>query len=137
MEVVEAQPLRSQAGRSVRSPGIQGSAGCPDRRHLNGEPVPGQRARAATDPFEEYVSYCRLRLDGDPPVWLTTLSEEVAQLGYAGSHQSVTRAIRTRSRRPRCEAYRQAAVKAPDCVMPVASVVSDERSAPACAWLNP
>jgi hypothetical protein len=62
------------------------------------ERVPGQRARAETDPFEEYVSCCRLRLSGDPRVWLTTLFEEVAQLGYAGSYQSFTRAIRTRRR---------------------------------------
>jgi hypothetical protein len=70
----------------------------PVRGYLNGERVPGQRAWAATDPFEEYVSCCRLRLSGDPRAWLTTLLDEVAQLGYAGSYQSFTRAIRTRRR---------------------------------------
>jgi hypothetical protein len=82
----------------------------PVRGYLNGARVPGQRARAATDPFEEYVSCCRLRLSGDPRAWLTTLFDEVAQLAYAGSYQSFTPAIRTRSPRPLCEACRQARV---------------------------
>jgi hypothetical protein len=56
------------------------------------------------DRFEEYAEYCRLRLAGDPHVWATTLFDEVIGLGYGGSYQSFTRAIRVRQLRPRCAA---------------------------------
>jgi hypothetical protein len=56
------------------------------------------------DAFEEYVEYCRRRLTDDPHVWLTTLYDEVVELGYAGSYQAYTAAIRRRDLRPRREA---------------------------------
>jgi hypothetical protein len=111
MEVGCGSTATSKSGWSISALARQlGVSRLPVRGYLNGEGVPGQRARAATDPFEEYVSCCRLRLSGDPRAWLTTLFDEVAQLGYAGSYQSFTRAMRTRSPRPRCEACRQARV---------------------------
>lgn len=72
------------------------------RRCLEGERVPGQRARRAADPFEEFAEFCRLRLAADPHLWAMTLFDEVLELGYAGWYQSFTRAVRTRELRPRC-----------------------------------
>jgi transposase len=77
------------------------------RAYVNGERVPGQRARSSVDPFTDYERYCRLRLAADPHVWATTLFDEVVEMGYRGSYPSFTRAIRTRGLRPVCEPCRQ------------------------------
>ena len=77
-------------------------------RYLSGGRTPGVRARSGPDRFAEFVEYCRLRLAADPHVWATTLFDEVAALGYAGSYPSFTRAIRVRKLRPVCAACKQA-----------------------------
>jgi transposase len=102
--LVEAQALRRQGWSVSAIARHLGVTRLTVRRYLNGERVPGQRARTVVDPFDEFGEYCRLRLAGDPHVWATTLFDEVVELGYAGSYQSFTRAIRTRGLRPRCEA---------------------------------
>jgi transposase len=73
------------------------------RAYLRGERTPGVRARRAPDPFEPFADYCRLRLEGDPHLWATTLFDEVGELGYPGSYPSFTRALRARRLRPHCE----------------------------------
>jgi transposase len=102
--LVEAQALRAQGWSISAIARHVGVTRLTVRRYLNGERVPGQRARTVVDPFEEFAEYCRLRLAADPHLWATTLFDEVVELGYDVSYQSFTRAIRTRGLRLRCEA---------------------------------
>lgn len=107
--LVEAQALRSQGWSISAIARHLGVTRVTVRRYLNGEQVPGQRARSTLDPFVEFEQYCRLRLTADPHLWGTTLFDEVVELGYAGSYPSFARAIRVkgcgrsvgRVRRPR------------------------------------
>lgn len=103
---VEAKALQAQGWTVSAIARHLGVTRLTVRRYLNGERIPGQRARTVADPFEEFVEYCRLRLAADPHVWATTLFEEVVALGYDGSYPSFTRAVRCRGLRPRCEACR-------------------------------
>jgi transposase len=73
------------------------------RSYLRGERTPGVRARHKPDSFEPFANYCRLRLEGDPHLWATTLFDEVGELGYPGSYPSFTRALRSGRLRPHCE----------------------------------
>jgi transposase len=100
--VVEVHALRKQGWSIAAIARHVGATRLTVRRYLSGERVPGQRTRSAPDPFEEFASYCRLRLAGDPHLWATTLYEEVVALGYAGSYPSFTRGVRARSLRPAC-----------------------------------
>jgi transposase len=99
---VEAQALRAQGWTISAIARHLGVTRLTVRRYLSGERVPGQRARTAPDPFEEFVEYCRLRLAADPHLWATTLFDEVTALGYRGSYPSFTRALRARELRPVC-----------------------------------
>jgi transposase len=72
------------------------------RSYLSGERTPGVRRRSASDPFEPFVRYVAQRLNDDKHLWATTLYDEVVALGYPGSYQSFTRAVRTRGLRPAC-----------------------------------
>ena len=100
--VVEVHALRKQGWSIAAIARHVGATRLTVRRYLSGERVAGQRTRCAPDPFEEFASYCRLRLAADPHLWATTLYEEVVALGYAGSYPSFTRGVRTRSLRPAC-----------------------------------
>lgn len=71
--LVEAQALRSQGWSISEIARHLGVTRVTVRRYLNGERVPGQRARMVVDPFEEFTEYCRLRLAADPHLWGTTL----------------------------------------------------------------
>lgn len=107
-EDVEAQALRER-GWSIRA--IARHLGRDPKTisaYLRGDRVPGVRARTEPDGFEEFADYCRLRLTGDPHLWATTLFDEVAALGYAGSYPSFTRGLRARGTRPVCEPCRAA-----------------------------
>ena len=73
------------------------------RAYLNGERVPGQRARSVPLLIEPFVEYCRLRLVEDPHLWASTLFDEVVELGFSGSYPSLTAAIRVLALRPHCE----------------------------------
>jgi len=73
------------------------------RAYLNGQRVPGRRAASGTAGFAAYAQYCGIRLGDDPHLWSTTLFDEVAALGYAGSYPSFTRGVRSRALRPHCE----------------------------------
>jgi transposase len=79
------------------------------RAYLRGERTPEVRVRRAPDPFEPFADYCRLRLEGDPHLWATTLFDEVGELGYPGAYPSFTRALRSRRLRPHCEPCSQSA----------------------------
>ena len=75
------------------------------RAYLNGERQPGVRVQAP-DPFEAFVDYVTARLTEDPHLWARTLFDELEDLGFGLSYQSLTRNIRTRNLRPICEACR-------------------------------
>lgn len=74
------------------------------RAYLNGERTPGQRERAAPDPFDAFVDYVAARLTEDPHLWAATLLDELVSLGYLGSYPTLTRQIRARDLRPACTA---------------------------------
>jgi transposase len=87
------------------------------RRYLNGEQKPGVRARPDPDPFDLFVDYVTARLVEDPHLWARTLFDELENLGFGLSYQSLTRNIRTRNLRPVCEACRTATDR-PNAVIP-------------------
>ncbi len=72
------------------------------RNYINGVTTPGVRKRAGEDPFEPFVDYVTARLREDPHLWARTLCDELEDLGYAASYQTLTRQIRTRNLRPVC-----------------------------------
>ena len=82
------------------------------RAYLDGTREPGKRTPAGPDRFGRFAEYCRIRFADDPHLWATTLFDEVAELGYDGSYQSFTRAVRDRGLRPECA--RCAAAGVPD-----------------------
>jgi transposase len=102
-EEVEAHALR-QRGWSIsaiaRHLGIDRKT---VRGYLNGDRVPGQRARSTPVLIEPFVDYCRTRLADDPHLWASTLCDEITELGFTGSYPSVTAAIRALGLRPHCE----------------------------------
>ncbi|MEU6701252.1 helix-turn-helix domain-containing protein [Pseudonocardia sp. NPDC046786] len=73
------------------------------RRYLSGQVVPGRRRAAGPDPFAPFVAYCRARLGDDPHLWVVTLLDELAELGYEGGYSTFTRALRRYGLRPHCE----------------------------------
>lgn len=74
------------------------------RAYLNGDRVPGVRARSAPDPLEPFVPYLRQRLADDPHVWASALFDEVVPLGYPLSYPSFARQVRLARLRPHCDA---------------------------------
>ena len=74
------------------------------RAYLSGGRVAGVRGRSGDDGFGRFVDYVRERLREDPHLWATTLFDELLALGFTQSYQSLTRQIRERGLRPRCEA---------------------------------
>jgi len=87
------------------------------RKYLAGDGEPGVRARPGPDPFEPFVDYVTARLIEDPHLWARTLLDELEELGFALSYQSLTRNIRQRNLRPVCEACRTATER-PNAVIP-------------------
>lgn len=76
------------------------------RAYLSGGRVAGQRARSTADPFDRFAGYVAERLREDPHLWATTLFDELVDLGFEASYQTLTRQIRARGLRPVCEACR-------------------------------
>ncbi|MBX4171644.1 helix-turn-helix domain-containing protein [Rhodococcus sp. DMU2021] len=74
------------------------------RNYLNGTTTPGVRKPAGEDPFEPFVDYVTARLTEDPHLWARTLCDELENLGYTASYQTLTRQIRQRKLRPVCQA---------------------------------
>ena len=87
------------------------------RKYLAGDGKPGVRARPDPDPFDPFVDYVTARLTEDPHLWARTLFDELEDLGFPLSYQSLTRNIRTRNLRPVCEACRTATQR-PNAVIP-------------------
>lgn len=73
------------------------------RNYLNGTTTPGVRKTAGEDPFEPFVDYVTARLAEDPHLWARTLCDELENLGYTASYQTLTRQIRQRQLRPKCQ----------------------------------
>ena len=76
------------------------------RKYLAGEQHPGVRARPSPDSFDPFVDYVSARLVEDPHLWARTLLDELEDLGFGLSYQSLTRNIRARGLRPACAACR-------------------------------
>lgn len=74
------------------------------RGYLNGTSTPGVRKRPVVDAFEVFVAYVTARLLDDPHLWVRTLCDELEDLGYAMSYQTLTRQVRDRKLRPVCQA---------------------------------
>jgi transposase len=77
------------------------------RAYLAGREA-GVRARSTADPFEPFAAYCQQRLADDPHLWVSTLFDELAELGFTRSYPTLTRALRARALRPPCEPCRPA-----------------------------
>jgi transposase len=87
------------------------------RDYLSGKRTPGVRARPSPDPFEPFIDYVSARLREDPHLWARTLFDELEELGYPLSYQSLTRNIRERGLRPDCEACRSVTDR-PNAIIP-------------------
>lgn len=74
------------------------------RSYLNGTTAPGVRKRSVADPFDMFVAYVTARLLDDPHLWVRTLCDELEDLGYAMSYQTLSRKIRELGLRPICQA---------------------------------
>jgi transposase len=74
------------------------------RAYLDGDRQAGVRAPVAPDPFDRFEPYVRQRLADDRHVWATALFDELRALGYDRSYPTLTRKLRERGLRPRCEA---------------------------------
>lgn len=74
------------------------------RAYLSGIREPGARRKSVPDLIDPFVEYVRLRLADDPHLWASTLLDEVQPLGFTGSYQSLTAAIRRLGLRPACQA---------------------------------
>ncbi|UQX13634.1 Mu transposase domain-containing protein [Candidatus Mycobacterium methanotrophicum] len=78
------------------------------RGYLSGERTPGVRARPSPDGFGPFIDYVTARLGEDPHLWARTLCDELEELGFALSYQSLTRNIRDLGLRPDCAVCRGA-----------------------------
>lgn len=76
------------------------------RAYVTGARTPGVRTRNVPDAFEAFVEYARTRLGEDPHLWVTTLADELEELGWSGGYSTLTRQIRRRGLRPVCEQCR-------------------------------
>jgi transposase len=74
------------------------------RAYLSGERQPGVRRKSRPDLVDPFVEYCRVRLADDPHLWASTLLDELRPLGFTGSYQSLTAAMRRLGLRPACHA---------------------------------
>lgn len=75
------------------------------RSYLSGERMPGVRA-PSPDAFAPFIDYVAARLHEDPHLWARTLFDELEELGFGLSYQSLTRNIRVRGLRPVCQVCR-------------------------------
>ena len=62
------------------------------------------RKRSTPDPFEVFLAYVTARLIDDPHLWVRTLCDELEDLGYLMSYQTLHRKIRELKLRPICQA---------------------------------
>lgn len=74
------------------------------RSYLNGTTAPGVRKRSTPDAFDVFVAYVAARLIDDPHLWVRTLCDELEDLGYSMSYQTLHRKVRELKLRPICQA---------------------------------
>lgn len=74
------------------------------RAWLSGERMPGKRRRSGVDRFAPYEPYVRQRLTEDPHLRGTALYDEIKDLGYPQSYQTLARRVRLGGLRPPCSA---------------------------------
>jgi transposase len=74
------------------------------RAYLSRAREPGVRRKSVPDLIDPFVEYCRIRLGDDPHLWASTLLDELRPLGFGGSYQSLTAAIRRLGLRASCQA---------------------------------
>ena len=113
-EDVEAHALRSRGWTISAIARHLGRDRKTVRGYINGERVPGVRARSAPDPLEPFKKYLAARFVDDPHVWASALYDEVVRLGYPLSYPSFARQVRQAGLRPHCEAC--AGVKGRDTI---------------------
>ena len=87
------------------------------RNYINGVTTAGVRKPVGEDSFAPYVEYVSARLREDPHLWARTLCDELEELGFALSYQSLTRNIRAGGLRPVCEECRSATER-PNAIIP-------------------
>src|SRR6266581_1505432 len=107
-EQVEAHALRAQGWSVSAITRHLGRDRKTVRAYLSGERRPGVRRSTGEDPYARFKPYTRQRLKDDPHLQLRTLLRELEPLGFSGSYQTLTRAVRARSLRPHCERCAQA-----------------------------
>ena len=103
-EDVEAHALRSRGWTISAIARHLGRDRKTVRAYINGERIPGVRARSAPDPLEPFKKYLAARFVDDPHVWASALYDEVKKLGYPLSYPSFVRQVRAAGLRPHCEA---------------------------------
>ena len=101
---VEAQALRTRGWSISAIAAHLGHDRKTIRAYLSGERRPGERRPARPESLTEYLGYCRRRLADDPHLWLTTLFDELTELGFGGSYQALSAGVRRHELRPRCAA---------------------------------
>ncbi|MDF3285546.1 helix-turn-helix domain-containing protein [Gordonia sp. N1V] len=101
-ESVEAHALRKQGWTISAIARHLGRNRRTIRNYLNETTMPGQRKKREVDPFDRFVDYVATRLSDDPHLWARTLCDELEDLGYQQSYQTLTRQIRVRGLRPVC-----------------------------------
>lgn len=74
------------------------------KAYLEGRRAPGQRQHSGPSPLERFVPYLTAPFVDDPQVWASALYDEVVEPGYACSHPSFARQLRSAGLRPHCEA---------------------------------
>ena len=103
-EEVEAQALRRRGWSISAIARHLGHDRKTIRAYLSGLREPGVRRKSVPDLIDPFVEYCRIRLADDPHLWASTLLDELQLLGYEGSYQSLTAAVRRLGLRPVCTA---------------------------------
>ena len=103
-EDVEAHALRSRGWTISAIARHLGRDRKTVRAYINGDRVPGVRARSAPDLLEPFKKYLAARFVDDPHVWASALYDEVRRLGYQLSYPSFARQVRLAGLRPHCEA---------------------------------
>ncbi|WP_338886009.1 Mu transposase domain-containing protein [Rhodococcus sovatensis] len=103
-EDVEIQALKKRGWTTAAIARHTGRDPKTIRSYLNGTTTPGVRKRSIPDPFEVFLAYVTARLLDDPHLWVRTLCDELEDLGYAMSYQTLSRKIRELGLRPICQA---------------------------------
>ena len=88
------------------------------------------RKRSIPDPFEVFLAYVTARLIDNPHLWVRTLCDELGDLGYSMSYQTLHRKICELKLRPICQACLTATEHPPefDCASTAAESTKSRRT---------